>query len=153
HRLGDEGLAAPGRAVQQDTLRRLEAVLAVELGVEEGQLDGVADLLDLGAEATDVAVVDVRRLLEEQVLDLRALDVLEREAAAQVGEDGVPHPYARGDQGCREAQDALVVGAGDDEDADVVDDLLDRDELAGVLEAARLDGDERLVEAHVLPRT
>ena len=127
-------------------------MLTVELGVAERQLDGVADLFDLWAEAADVAVVDVGSLLQEQVLDLRALDVLEGEPAAQVGEDGVPDAQARVTQRGGDAQHPLVVGAGDDEDARLVDDLLDGHELPGLLVAAGLHGDEGLVEAHLLAR-
>src|SRR6266851_260599 len=46
-RLGDQRLAAAGRAVQQDPLRRLELVLLEQVRVQVGQLDGVPDLLDL----------------------------------------------------------------------------------------------------------
>lgn len=38
--------------------------------VEERQLDGVTDLLDLPAEAADVVVVDVGNLFEDEILDL-----------------------------------------------------------------------------------
>ena len=55
HRLGDERLAAAGRAVEQHALRRAQLVLAEQVGVQERQLDGVADLLDLPGQATDVA--------------------------------------------------------------------------------------------------
>src|SRR5690606_35171038 len=71
-RLGDERLAAAGRSVEQHPFGRLEAVLAVELGVAEGQLDGVTDLLDLRAEAADVGVLDVGHLLQEEVLDRKS---------------------------------------------------------------------------------
>ena len=55
-RLGDEGLAAAGRAVEQHALGRLELVLLEQVGVQVRQLDGVADLLDLAAEPADVFV-------------------------------------------------------------------------------------------------
>jgi hypothetical protein len=47
HRLGDEGLAAAGRAVEQDALRGRQLVLGEQLAVQVGQLDGVGDGLDL----------------------------------------------------------------------------------------------------------
>ncbi len=89
---GDQGLAAAGRAVEQHALRGPQPVLAVQLRVEERQLDGVADLLDLRLEPADVAVVGVRLLLEDQVLDLGALHELGGEAGADVDDDGVAHP-------------------------------------------------------------
>ena len=52
--LGDERLAATGRAVEQDALRRLQLVLGEQLGVQVRQLDRVLDLLDLLVEAADV---------------------------------------------------------------------------------------------------
>ena len=70
HRLGDQRLAAAGRAVEQHTLRRPQLVLAEQVGVQERQLDGVPDLLDLPGQAADVAVLDVRHLLQHKVLDL-----------------------------------------------------------------------------------
>ncbi len=70
HRLGDERLAAAGRAVEQHALGRAQLVLAEQLGVQERQLHGVADLLDLPEQATDVVVVDVGHLLQHEVLDL-----------------------------------------------------------------------------------
>ena len=47
------------------------------------EIDGVPDRLDLWAEPADVGVVDVRDLLEHELLDLGARDALEDEAAAR----------------------------------------------------------------------
>lgn len=57
--------------------------------MEEGQFDGVVDLLDLGGESADVAVGDVGHLLEDEVLDLGAGDDLEGVAGAPVDDDAV----------------------------------------------------------------
>jgi hypothetical protein len=81
-RLGDERLAAPGRAVEQHALGRAQLVLLEQVLVQERQLDGVADLLDLAGQAPDVAVVDVRDLLEDELLDLGLRDALVGVAAA-----------------------------------------------------------------------
>ena len=75
-RLGDERLAAAGRAVEQHALRRPQLVLAEQVGVQVGQLDGVADLLDLALQPADALVVDVGDLLEDQLLDLGLRDPL-----------------------------------------------------------------------------
>ena len=96
HRLGDERLAAAGRAVQQHALGRLEPVLAEQVGVQERQLDRVADRLDLRPEAADVGVVDVRDLLEHELLDLGARDALEDEPAARLDGQRVADPHRRG---------------------------------------------------------
>ena len=55
HGLGDERLAAARRAVEQDALGSGQLVLGEQLLVEERQLDGIGDLLDLLVEAADVA--------------------------------------------------------------------------------------------------
>ena len=52
--LGDERLAAAGRAVEQDALGRPQFVLLEEVGVEVGELDRVADQLDLVAQTADL---------------------------------------------------------------------------------------------------
>ena len=92
HRLGDQRLAAAGRAVEQHALRRPQRVLAVELLVQERQLDGVADLLDLPGQAADVAVADVGHLFEDQVLDLGLGDALERVPGLGVDQQRVAGP-------------------------------------------------------------
>src|SRR3546814_7721476 len=69
HGLGDQGLAASGGPVEQYPLGRLELVLLEQLGVEVGQLDSVADLVDLADQAADRGVVDVRDLFEAERSD------------------------------------------------------------------------------------
>ena len=78
-RLGDERLAAPGRAVEQDPLGRRQLMLGEQVLVEERQLDRVGDLLDLVVEPADVGVGDVGHLLEQQVLDLGPRQLLEQQ--------------------------------------------------------------------------
>src|SRR3954471_18063908 len=76
NRLGDERLATTGRAVEQDALRRLQLVLEEQVLVQERQLGGVTDLLDLVTEPTDVGVADVRDLFEDELLDLALRNAL-----------------------------------------------------------------------------
>ena len=101
--LGDQGLAAARRAVQQDALGRLEPVFAVQVRVQERQFDGVADLLDLRPQAADVLVGDVRDLFEDQVLHLGARDLLQRVAGAGVDGQCVARPGGSGTAGRRRA--------------------------------------------------
>ena len=68
--LGDHGLAASGRPVEQHALRGAELVLLVEIGVEVRQLHGVLDGLNLGCQTSDVAIADVRDLFECEVFDV-----------------------------------------------------------------------------------
>ena len=76
-RLGDQRLAATGRAVEQHTLRRTQRVLPIEILVQERQFDRIADLLDLSGQAADIAVVNVRHLLQNEVLHLGLGNALE----------------------------------------------------------------------------
>jgi hypothetical protein len=65
-------------------------VLLEEVGVEVGQLDRVADLVDLVLEAADALVGDVRDLLEDELLDLGLRDPLVGVAGAPVEQRRVP---------------------------------------------------------------
>ncbi|MNG39373.1 hypothetical protein D3C84_1274330 [compost metagenome] len=55
-------------------------MLAVEVRMEERQLHGVPDLLDLRAKATDILVGDVRNFFKDEVLHLGARYLLQRVA-------------------------------------------------------------------------
>ena len=145
--LRDQRLAAPGRPVEQDALRRRQAVLGEQLVVQERQLDRVGDRLDLGVEAADVGVRDVGHLLEQQVLDLGAGQLLEQHVRARVEPQEVAAAQARATQHARQLAHPLLVGAPDDDRADaVLHHLLERDHLAGVLRPTRLDHVVALVE-------
>ena len=88
-RLRDQRLAAAGRAVEQDALRRLELVLVEQVGVQVRQLDRVLDRLDLVVEAADVVVGDVGDLFEHELFDLGPREPLDHEARARVHEQVV----------------------------------------------------------------
>ena len=149
--LGDERLAAAGRAVEQHALRRLELVLLEEVGVQVGQLDGVADLLDLVDQPADRRVVDVRDLLEDELLDLRLGHLLVDVAGAGVEQQRVAGPDRVAAQRLREAYDALLVGVRDDQGPlAVLEQLLEHDDLADLLEVEGGDHVEGLVEHDLL---
>ena len=151
-RLGDERLAASRRAVEQDPLRRRQAVLGEQVGVEERQLDGVGDLLDLIVEPTDVLVGDVRHLLEQQVLDLGSGQLLEQQVGAMVEAHRVAGAQMDAAHRVGELADALLVGAPDHQCPDaVLEHLLDRDDLASDLRRAGEDDVEALVEHDLGP--
>ncbi|CAB5014926.1 unannotated protein [freshwater metagenome] len=59
-------------------------MLGEEIAVEERQLDGVGNLLDLQIETTDVRVGDVGNLFEQQILHLGPLQLLEQQIAPGV---------------------------------------------------------------------
>ena len=77
HSLGDQGLTAARRAVEQHALGRAQRVLPVQLFVQERQFDRIANLLDLSGQATDIAIRDIRHLFEHQILDLGLGDSFE----------------------------------------------------------------------------
>ena len=147
HGLGDEGLAAAGRAVEQDALGRRELVLAEQGPVQVRQLDGVGDGLDLGVEAADVRVGDVGHLLEHELLDLGARQLLHQQLRAGLHEHGVAGTQVDAQKAVGELDHPLLVGPGvDDGPAAVLEELLQRDDLAGVLPLTGQDDVERLVQ-------
>ena len=77
----------------------------------------------------DVAVSDVGHLLQDELLDLGAHHGTQCHAHGQVGHEGVADPGAVVAQGRREAEDLLLVVAGQDQDGAVVVGLLDGDDL------------------------
>ena len=68
HGLSNHGLTVTGRAVEQNTLGWCQMVALKNLRVQVGQLHGVANLLDLRAQATKLLVGDVRNFLEHELL-------------------------------------------------------------------------------------
>ncbi|AAS04156.1 hypothetical protein MAP_1839 [Mycobacterium avium subsp. paratuberculosis K-10] len=168
HRLGDQRLTATGRAVEQHAFGWPQRVLAVELLVQERQLDGVTDLLDLAGQATDVLVADVGDLLEHQVLDLGLGDALEgiaglgvhqqRVAGPQLARPGVVVEGVRvtvgqvvGDQRLGQPHDALLVGVADHQGpVPVGQQLAQGGDLADRFEGAGFHHRQRLVETNRL---
>src|SRR3954447_17996183 len=150
-RLRDQRLATPRRAVEQDALRRLELVLEEQLLVQERQLDGITDLLDLVAEAADVGVADVRHLFEDELLDLALRDALVGPAGPGVDEQRVARAQGLVDDRVGKHDDALFVGVPDDQGAVAAfEDLLEQDDVTLALELAHLHDVERLVEHDLL---
>ena len=113
--LGDQGLATPGRAVEQDALGRLQLVLEEHVGVEVRQLDRVLDLIDLVVEPADVGVGDVGHLLEHELLDLRPREPLDEQTRARIHEHVVTGTQPLAEQLLADLADALLVGAPDDQ--------------------------------------
>ncbi len=127
-------------------------MLGEQVVVQERQLDGVGDLLDLGVETADVGVRDVGHLLEQQVFDLGPWQLLEQHVGARVEPHGVAAAQVHAAQRVGQLAHSLLVGAPDDQGADaVVEQLLDRHDLAGDLGTAGLDDVEALVEHDLGP--
>ena len=151
HRLGDQRLAATGRAVEQDALGSGELVLHEQLPVQERQLHGVGDGLDLIVEAAHVVVGDVGDLLEDELLHLGARQALEQHAGAGVHQDGVPCPQLLADELVGQLGHPLLVRPSqDDGPPAVLQDLLQGHDLARHLPAPGQHDVERLVEHHLL---
>ena len=100
----------------------------------------------------DVLVGDVRDLFEDELVHLGLRELLEDEARARIEQQMVAGAHRDVAQRVGDQRDALLVGAGDDRRALGVDELLERDDLAGLLEPARLDDVQRLVQHHFLAR-
>ena len=97
-RLGDERLAAAGRPVQQDALRRLQLVLEEHVGVQVRQLDRVLDHLDLVVETADVVVGDVGDLFEHELFDLGPRQPLGEQARARIHQHVIAGAQLHADQ-------------------------------------------------------
>src|SRR5690554_4136499 len=149
-RLGDEGLAASRRPVQEDTLGRHQAVVVEQFLVDEWQLDGIADRLDLVRQTTDLLVGDVGHLLEDEFLDLGAGELLEHQARPGVDADEVARPEVLVLHRVGELHDLFFVGVGDHHHPAVLQLLADAHHLAGPLEATDVDHVVALVEEHFL---
>ena len=125
-------------------------MLGEQVGVQEGQLDGVADLLDLVAEAADVLVGDVGHLFQDELLDLRLGQVLEHEPGADVQQQRVAGPQGAVAQRLADLHHPLLVGVADDQGPVQPEHLLELDDLALDLVGAGLDHVEGLVEHQLL---
>ena len=122
-------------------------MLGEQVVVQERQLDGVGDLLDLAVETADVGVGDVGHFFEHQVLDLGPRQLLEQHVGARVEAHGVAAAQVHTAQRIGELADPLLVGAPDHQGAHaVVEQFLDRHHLAGDLRMAGLHDVEALVE-------
>ena len=119
--------------------------------MQVGQLDGVADLLDLGDQAADRRVVDVGNLFEDELLDLGLRHLLVGVVRPRVEQQRVAGANLGHAQRLREAYDALLVGVGDHQRAiAVLQDLLEHHDLADLLEREGGDHVECLVEHDLL---
>ncbi len=130
-------------------------MLPEQVVVQERQLDGVADELDLAVEAADVVVVDVGDLFEDELFDLALLDALVGVAGARLDHDRVPGAQRLVHQRVRQEHDALLVGVAGDQRpvrraALGLDELLERHDLADALVVEHLDDVHGVVEQDFL---
>ncbi len=93
-----------------------QLVLGEQVLVQERQLDGVGDLLDLVVEAADVGVGDVGHLLEQQVLDLGSRQLLEQQVGAHVEAQVSPARMCMPRSASASLADPLLVGPADDDE-------------------------------------
>ncbi len=126
-------------------------MLAVVVGVEVGELDGVLDGLDLGGEPADVLVVDVGHFLEREVFHLALGQLLEEVAALAVHEDVVADLELDGAEGIGHDADLVLVGPEGDDGAALLEHLLEDDHVPLNFVARHLDHVEPLVEHELLP--
>src|SRR3546814_6242172 len=76
-RLGEQGFAGAGRAIEQEALRRPDAQPAKRFGMLERQFDALDHLVARRVEAADVAPARLRRL-DHHFAHGRRLDALQR---------------------------------------------------------------------------
>ena len=151
HRLGDQRLAAAGRAVEQHALGRPQLVLAEQVRVQVGQLDRVPDLDDLRAQPADVGVGDVRHFFQDELFHLSLGDALVHVAGARLEQQRVAGPQHRVAQRLGQPDHALLVRVRDDQGpVAVLEQLLEHDDFADRLVALRHHHVERLVQHHFL---
>ncbi len=118
--------------------------------MQEGQLDRVGDLLDLGVEAAHVGVGDVGHLLEHQLLDLGPGQLLQHQARAGVDQHAVARPQVHADDGVGQLHHPLLVGPAEHQGpAVVLQHLFEGHHLSRHLGAPSHDHVERLVEDHL----
>ncbi len=127
-------------------------MLAVVVGVEVGQLDGVLDGLDLGGEPADVLVVDVGHFLERQVFDFALRQLLQEVAALAVHEDMIADLELDGAEWVSHDTHLVLVGAEGDYRSALLQHLLENDHIALNFVARHLDHVEPLVEHELLTR-
>ena len=97
------------------------------------QLDGVTEHLDLLGEAADIRVLDIRNLLENDLLDLRLGQPLRGDARPGIKHEHVPDLNLFALQRPGKRDDPLLVGPPEDYGASVVEDFLHlHDFAAGV---------------------
>ncbi len=149
---GDHRLAASGRSVEEDALGRRELVLLVMVGVKVRQLDGVRDRLDLGSEAADIGVGDLRHLFEGEIVDLAPWQAFEQVARLRVHQDVVARFQGDRPERVSDDPDFLRVGAERDESSLLVEPFLEHDNVTLNLVTGGADDVERFVEKQFLPR-
>ena len=142
-------LPQPGGPYSRIPFGRRQLVLDEQLPVQERQLDGVGDGLDLVVEAADVRVGDVGHLLEDQLLDLGPGQLLQQQTGPRVHQHRVAGPELHARQAVGQLDHPLLVGPADDDGPGVVEQLLEGHHLAGLLGGAGQDHVERLVEHHL----
>lgn len=122
-----------------------------EVGVEVGELDGVADQFDLVAQAADLVVVDVRDLFEDEVFDLALGDDLVDVAGAGFEQQGVAGADGDVQERLGEPHHPFLVGVPDHQGAlAVLEDFLEGDDVPGPLVLHGFDHVEGFVEHDLL---
>ncbi len=126
-------------------------MLVEQLRVQERQLHGVADRIDLSLEPADVLVADVGDLLEDELLDLLLGELLERDTGAHVEQQRVARADVLPAQGRGQDRDELLLAPADHDDAVVVETVLHLEHLALAVGLEDLHDVQRLVQDHLGP--
>jgi len=121
-------------------------VVGENLRMQIGQLDRIAQDLDLLAEPTDLLVGHVRDLFEDDLLHRRLGQLLERVVRARVDQHVVAGLELLRPQRGRERDHALLVGVTQHDRAVIAEEIHHVRDLAPADVAGRLDHVERLVQ-------
>ena len=114
------------------------------------QLDGVLDDLDLLDEAPDVAIGDIGNLLEDQLLDFWADQLLENESGHRVHSGMIARTQECPLEGFRPLDHPFLVGSPQHDQTVVLEGLLDRHHLAALFIGSDIDNVEGFVQDHFL---
>src|SRR6476659_7011878 len=128
-------------------------MLVEKLLVQERQLDGVADSLDLVAQAADQVVVDIRYLFQHQLFHVQLRNPLVREMHPTIDQQRISGAQMLIMKPIGEADDAFLIPVADDQRAiTVLEHLLEQYDFADLIELEDLHYVHRLVDHDLLAR-
>ena len=139
HGFGDERLAAAGWPIEEDAFGGDQPIAGEQLTVHVGELNRVADLLDLVDQAAHLLVGDVGNLFQDQLLDLGPSQALDNQAGLGVEPYEIARPDLHVDQRVGHSHYPLVIGVGHHNDPSVVDSLPHPHDLTDRVERSHVD--------------
>ena len=119
--------------------------------MQERQLDGITDRLDLAAEATDHRVINIRYLFQDQLFDIQFRNPLVREVHPTIDQQRIPRSQVLITKPVREPDDAFLIAMPDHQcPVAALQHLLQQHDFADLIELQDLYDIHRLVDHHLL---